>query len=170
MASKGRGIFLVRIILGYGFFFAGIEKLFALGGAPFTAAGFLKFATGGSWPGVDSKTIVNPTHDFWVSLGGNAGAVNVINFLVVFGELAIGACLILGLATRFSGIMGAILTGLFYVASWSFANGMVNEDLLYAVLGLYLAYVGAGQYYGLDGVLEKSALVARAPVLRYLVA
>ena len=169
MASKGRGIFLLRVILGYGFFFAGIDKLFALGGAPFTAAGFLKFATGGSWPGVDAKTIVNPTHGFWVSLGGS-NLIPLINFLVVFGEIAIGACLILGLATRFSGIMGAILTGLFYVASWSFANGLVNEQLMYAVGSLFLAYVGAGAYYGLDALLEKSALVARAPVLRYLVA
>jgi thiosulfate dehydrogenase [quinone] large subunit len=169
MASKGRGIFLLRIVLGWGFFFAGIEKLFALGGAPFSAGGFLTHATGGSWPGVDAKTIVNPTHGLWVSIGSNAGLVSAINVLVVAGEIAIGACLILGLATRFAGIMGAVMTGLFYVAAWSFANGIVNEQLLFAVTGGFLAYVGAGQYYGLDAVIAKSSLVARAPALKYLV-
>ncbi len=170
MASKARGIFLFRVILGWGFLFAGLDKALALGGAPFSAAGFLKGATGGSWPGVDAKTIVNPTHDFWVSLGSNASIMPLVNTLVVVGEIAIGACLIVGLATRFSGIMGAILTGLFFVASWSFSTGIVNEQLLYAFGAAFLAYVGAGQYYGLDAVLEKSTLVTRAPVLRYLVA
>ncbi len=170
MASKGRGIFLLRIVLGWGFLFAGLDKLFALGGTPFSAASFLKFATGGSWPGVDAKAIVNPTHAFWVTLGSNAAAVSVINTLVITGEIAIGACLIVGLATRFSGIMGAILTGLFFVASWSFSTGIVNEQLLYAVVGGFLAYAGAGRYYGLDAVLQKSAIVRRAPALKYLVA
>jgi uncharacterized membrane protein YphA (DoxX/SURF4 family) len=169
MASKARGIFLLRVVLGYGFFFAGIDKLFALGGKPFSAAGFLTHATGGTWPGVAATTIVNPTHSLWVNLG-NSSAVGLINTLVVVGEIAIGLCLILGLATRFSGIMGAILTGLFYFAAWDFANGIVNEQLLYAVGAGFLAYVGAGQYYGLDAVVAKMSIVAKAPVLKYLVA
>ena len=57
------------------------------------------------------REIVNPTHDFWVSVATNAAIVDTLNTLVVFGEVAIGIALILGFATRFAGVMGAILMG-----------------------------------------------------------
>lgn len=168
MASKGRGIFLLRIVLGWGFLFAGLDKLFALGGTPFSAAGFLKFATGGSWPGVDAKTIVNPTHGFWVSLGGNASLIPIINTLVVFGEIAIGVALILGIATRFSGLMGFVLAGMLALASWDFQNGFVNEQVLYAVASLSFLLVGAGAY-ALDNIAVRLPITQRVPGLKYLV-
>ena len=66
----------------------------------------------------DPKAIVNPTHDFWVSLASNAAAVSTINVLVQFGELAIGVALVLGLATRFAGASWPrSMMALFYVAS-----------------------------------------------------
>jgi len=161
---------IVRIALGVGFLFAGLDKALNLAGSgAFSAAGFLKFATLGSLPGSDPKAIVNPTHDFWVALAGNATLMPIINTLVVTGEIAIGVCLILGVATRFAGIMGAIMTGLFFVASWSFSTGIVNEQFLYALLAGFVAVVGAGQVWGLDGVLSRTQLLARTP-LRVLVA
>lgn len=166
MESKGRGIFLLRVVLGWGFLFAGLDKLLSLGGGgPFNAASFLKFATGGSWVGTDPKAIVNPTHAFWVSLAGNPTAMSIVNFLVVFGECAIGAALILGLATRFTGVMGAVLMALLYVANWSFANGLVNEQFLYGAVALFIAYIGAGAY-SLDSVVAKMAILQRAPALK----
>jgi thiosulfate dehydrogenase (quinone) large subunit len=168
--TYGKATAIVRIALGFGFLYAGLEKILQIGGGgPFNAAGFLKFATLGALPGSDPKVVVNPTHDLWVSLAGNGTIMPLINFLVQFGELAIGICLILGLATRFSGIMGALLTGLFFVASWSFATGVVNEDFLYAILSGYLAVVGAGAVWGLDGYLARTQLLAKTP-LRVFVA
>jgi thiosulfate dehydrogenase [quinone] large subunit len=86
----------------------------------------------------------------------------------VVGELAIGAALILGLATRFAGVMGAILMGFITVAAWSFAFGPVNETMLYAAVALYLAYAEAGLAYGLDAIIEKSEVVVHRPALHYL--
>ena len=66
------GIAILRIGVGIIFLWAGLEKLFAP--EPFSAAGFLEFATGGSlgWPFVTGEvaegTIFNPTHDFWAGL------------------------------------------------------------------------------------------------------
>lgn len=168
MERKGRGIFLLRIILGYGFLFAGLDKALDLAGSgkAFSAAGFLKFATGGTWVGVaDPKAIVNPTHAFWAGLATNAGLMSVINTLVVVGELAIGIALLVGLATRFAGIMGALMMALFYVANWNFANGLVNEQLMYGVVAAFLAYVGAGAY-ALDTLIERSVITTRVPALR----
>ena len=161
-ARKSRGIFILRAVLGFGFLFAGLDKLLMWAGAQFTAAGYLQFATGGAW--LNSTGVVNPTHDFWVSLGKNEAAVNVINTLVVFGEIAIGTALILGLATRFAAVCGVLMMALFYVSSWSFATGPFNEQLMYGVVAGTIAYVGAGAY-ALDSILARS--FGRVPVLKY---
>lgn len=172
--AQARTLLVVRLIMGWGFLFAGLEKIFDLGGSgkPFSAVGFLKFATGGGWPGVVADAqgnlpVVNPTHDFWVSLAGNGSIMPIINFLVVFGETAIGICLILGLATRFASLFGVLMMSLFFVAAWSFTNGIVNEQLVYLIATATLGVFGAGRYYGLDAVVEKFAIVQRYPALHY---
>lgn len=168
--TRDRGIAILRILMGWVFFYAGAEKLLGVGlgaGQTWSAGGFLKFATAGTWPGAADGAIVNTTHDFWVSLAGNAQAMSVINILVPLGELAIGAALILGLATRFASLMGVILLGLFYVASWDFALGIVNSDLVYAVVTGFLGVVAAGEAYGLDPYVERLRFLQRAPALRY---
>ncbi len=166
-----KGVAILRLAVGGGFLFAGLEKWLEFGGGkPFSAAGFLKSATGGTLPGSDPKTIVNPTHDFWVGLAGNEGLVTLINFLVVFGEIAIGVALVIGLATRFASYAGFLMMALFYVANFSFANGPFNQQFMYGITCLVLAIVGAGEYYGLDAILDKMAFVKRAPALRYVLA
>ena len=165
-----KGLAALRITLGTGFLFAGLDKVLHFDGAtaPFNAAGFLKFATGGALPGSDPKAIVNPTHDFWVSLAGNAGLMDVINTLVVFGEVAIGVALILGIATRFAGVAATLMMALFWIANFSFANGPFNEQFMYGVIAAFLAYSGAGEHYGIDALISKTETVRRAPALRYV--
>ena len=167
MDRNARGIFLVRAAVGLGFLFAGLDKFFMwAGGKPFTSGAYLKFGTTGTWLGSDPKAVVNPTHDFWVSLAGNASLVSVIDTLVVFGEIAIGAALILGLATRFSAVMGTLLMALLYVSNWSFANGPFNEQFMYGIITAAIAYAGAGAY-ALDTVVSKLAVTQRIPVVKY---
>jgi thiosulfate dehydrogenase (quinone) large subunit len=168
--EKAKGLAALRILLGAGFLYAGLEKIFDFAGSgkPFSAAGFLQFGTGGTLPGSDPKAIVNPTHDLWVSLAGNAGLVSMINALVILGEVAVGVALILGIATRFAGVMGALLMGFISVAAWSFAFGPVNETVLYAAVALYVAYAHAGLAYGLDALIEKTQIVIHRPALQQL--
>jgi len=169
-SGLGKGIAILRIALGAGFLFAGLDKAldFAGSGKAFTAAGFLKGATGGAWLASDPKTIVNPTHDFWVGLAGDATLVSIINFLVVFGEVAIGVALIIGLVTRFAGVAGALMMTFFFIANWSFANGPFNEQFMYGISALVLAIVGAGEYYGVDAILERTEFVRHTPRLRFV--
>ena len=166
--NTAKGLAALRVVLGFGFLYAGLEKVLDFGGTgqPWTAAGFLGHATGGALPQMaDPKAIVNPTHDIWVSLAGNAGAVDVINVLVQFGEIAIGAALILGFATRFAGVMAALMMGFFYVASWNFALGPITEQFVYGAVALFLAYARAGDAYGLDALIEKTTFVKRSPAV-----
>jgi thiosulfate dehydrogenase (quinone) large subunit len=165
-AKLEKGMATLRILLGAGFLFAGLDKFFAWGGSAFNAAGFLKGATAGAIPGSDPKAVMNPTHDFWVSLGANTDLMPIVNFLVVFGEIAIGVALILGLATRFAGAMAVLMMALFYIANWSFANGPFNEQFFYGAIAAVLVYTGAGEYYGLDSMVEKFSFVKRHPSLK----
>jgi thiosulfate dehydrogenase [quinone] large subunit len=77
----------------------------------------------------------------------------VIDFLVQFGQVAIGVALVLGLATRFAAAMGSLMMLFFFVAAWDFAYGIVNQHLTYAVVTFGLAVVGAGNFSGLDARL-----------------
>jgi thiosulfate dehydrogenase (quinone) large subunit len=164
-----KAVGILRITLGAGFLYAGLEKVLQLGGSgPFNAAGFLKGATAGAIPGSTATQIVNPTHGFWVSLAGNTDAVSAINFLVQFGELAIGVALIVGFATRFAGIAAVAMMALFYVANWSFATGPFNEQFMYGVIAAVVAYTGAGEHYGIDEIVERFAFVRQHPRLRLI--
>jgi len=163
---QARGLAAIRILMGAVFLYAGLDKtLFA--SKAFDATGFLKFATLGATATSAQGAVVNPTHDFWVNLAANPGAMSVINFVVPYGELAIGIALILGLFTRFSALMGVIMVGLFYLASWDFSVNYLNSDAVYVIATAILGIFAAGEVWGLDGVMKKSTFVARHPTLRF---
>jgi len=155
------GIAVLRIGVGIIFLWAGLEKLMAP--EPFSAAGFLQFGTAGSlgWPFVTGEvvegTIFNPTQAFWAGLAANDASMSVINILVPFGQVGIGIGLILGLLTRFSAAMGTLMMLFFFVAAWDFEFGIVNQHLTYALVTAFLGLIGAGNFYGLDGMFGESA-------------
>jgi thiosulfate dehydrogenase [quinone] large subunit len=157
------GVAFGRIVIGIIFLWAGLEKLLGSGPDGFSAAGFLQFGTSGTlgWPFVSGEvaegTIFNPTHDFWVSLGSNEGLMQIVNPLVMFGQIAIGISLILGVFTRFAAAMGTLMMIFFFFAAWDFEFGIVNQHLTYAVVTFGLAVIGAGNYFGLDAVVGQSA-------------
>ena len=166
--TVARGIVLLRVVLGFGFLYAGLEKALNFAGddKAWSAAGFLKFATAGTVPnmvGHPETMVHNATRQFWVDLAGNATVMDLVNVLVVVGEVAIGTALILGLATRLAGTLGAVMMVLFWLATWDFQYGVVNIQLLYAAVSGFLAYVRAGRYFGLDGILERTDVIRRTP-------
>ncbi len=156
-------IALGRVVIGIIFLWAGLEKILGEGLGTWSAAGFLKFGTLGSlgWPFVSGQvadgTVFNPTHDFWVGLAGNSGAMTALGYLVPLGQVGIGISLILGLFTRFGAAMGTLMMLFFFVAAWNFEFGIVNQHLTYAVMTFGLAVLGAGNYYGVDATVRQSA-------------
>lgn len=156
-----RGIALLRIMVGIIFLWAGLEKLLAP--EPFSAAGFLQFATAGTlgWPFVAGEvaegTVFNPTQGVWLAIAGNDALMSVINVLVPLGQVGIGVSLILGLFTRFAAAMGTLMMLFFFFAAWDFAYGIVNQHLTYALICMTIYGLGAGRYYGLDGVIAERA-------------
>ena len=105
---------------------------------------------------VAEGTIYNPTQAFWVSLAGNESAMSSSTCSCRAGQIGIGVGLILGLLTRFSAAMGALMMLFFFVAAWDFEFGIVNQHLTYALVTAFLGLIGAGNYYGLDRSVGES--------------
>ena len=76
--------------------------------------------------------------------------------LVVWGEILIGICLILGLLVRFAGFWGIIMMLLFYFAGFPPQNSfIVDEHIIYALVLILFMVSNSGYFWGLDKRLEK---------------
>lgn len=158
----------LRIVVGFIFLWAGLEKVLGPGPDGFSAAGFLQFGTGGTlgWPFVTGEvaegTIFNPTQALWTGMAANQTLLGIVDFLVPWGQIGIGISLTLGLLTRFGAAMGTLMMLFFFLAAWEFEFGIVNSHLTYAVVTAFLGYIGAGNYLGLDrGLAQRSSRAVR---------
>ncbi len=130
-------LFSLRVFLGWLFLYAGFEKLIAVGG--FSAKGFL-------------LNLHGPFSAFYLPLAGN----HLVDGLVVWGEILIGICLILGLLVRFAGFWGIIMMLLFYFAGFPPQNSfIVDEHIIYALVLILFMVSNSGYFWGLDKRLEK---------------
>lgn len=164
--SRAFGILALRVVIGLVFLYAGLEKL--LGAEPFSAFGFLTFATAGTAAGAAPDAIVNPTHAFWVDLAANGSLLGIVNWLVPLGQVSIGIALVAGFATRFAGVMGGLMMMLLSVAAWDFAFGPMNYTVVVGIAALVLGVIRAGEIYGVDAIVDKTPVVQHTPVLRYV--
>ncbi|HKO32984.1 MAG TPA: DoxX family membrane protein [Candidatus Limnocylindria bacterium] len=170
-ASRAYGILALRVVTGFYFLWAGLDKLFTfIGGAePFSAAGFLSFGTAGTTSAaVAEGTIVNPTAPFWADVASNTALLSTIDVLVPVGQILIGTALILGFATRFSAVMGFLMMAFITTASWDFAHGWLNSSSFLGIVALILGVIRAGEVYGVDALIDEQPIVKRTPVLRYV--
>lgn len=76
--------------------------------------------------------------------------------LVAWGEFAVGIAMILGLATRYAAVTGALLVMNFWFAKGQgFLDGQ-NHDVVWLVIFIVLGLVPAGRIAGLDdGLADK---------------
>src|SRR4051812_16469768 len=162
----------IRLSLGWTFLWAFLDKAFALGhetgvdaqtgavdyfgpaawihgGSP--TAGFLGFATKG------------PLADFYQGLAGNA----VVDWAFMLALLGIGLALTLGIGMRIAAVSGAALLVMMWSAVLPPANNLFMDDhLVYALVLVLLALVGAGKTFGLGRMWERIPFVASNGWLR----
>jgi thiosulfate dehydrogenase [quinone] large subunit len=85
----------------------------------------------------------------------------------MFGLLAIGVALMLGIGMRIAAASGALLLTFMWLASLPLDNNPFMDDhLVYAVVLIGLAAVHAGDTIGLGRTWARTELVRRYPVLR----
>ncbi|MCH7745626.1 MAG: hypothetical protein IIC84_06090 [Chloroflexi bacterium] len=152
---------LLRLSLGWTFFWGFIDKLFGLGfatgsegawingGSP--TNGFLAFATKG------------PLAEFYGGMAGNA----VVDWMFMIGLLVIGLPLLLGVGVKLAGYVGAAMLMLMYTAGFIFPehNPFMDEHIVYAIIMIGLTVAGAGRYLGLGGIWTRTKLVKKYPIL-----
>jgi len=164
---------LTRIALGFVFLWAFFDKAFALGFSTGRAEdGTIEFfGKGVAWlnggsptEGVLTYATKGPLAGFFQGLAGQAW----VDWAYMLSMLLIGGALILGVATRLAAVGGAIWMGLFYLATAIKPehNPAVDDHIVYALVLLGLAAIGAGRYLGLQERWERLAIVKRFPVLR----
>lgn len=130
-------LFLLRISIGWMFFYAGITKVLD---STWSAAGYLNTA----------KTLPGLFH--WFASPGMLPLTNLVN---EWGLTLIGAALILGLGVRLSGVLGAVLMLLYYLPILDFPHPdphsyIVDQHIILIFSLLLLAALHAGRTWGLD--------------------
>lgn len=171
------GLVVLRVMMGWIFLHAGLDKLES--GIHYTYASvYLQEAAPIATPELQmtiSHLIEFPLYPF-VKAGAFIAEPLMQLFatwpflgtLVILGELFVGVALILGVLTRLGGYTGAFFMFLFFYGNADWTHGFLNADLVYLVLFVLIAEIGAGQVYGLDERLREHAFVEKHPWLQSL--
>jgi len=102
----------------------------------------------------------NPAGATGMAASLDVPAPDLAGWLVILGEVGLGALLILGLATRVAGILLlAQMAGVWLLAhapAGFLVDGQINGEnaLLFSALGLMFVFVGAGRF-SVDGMLLR---------------
>lgn len=144
---------LMRILIGWHFLYEGVIKVYS---PSWTAKGYL-LSSGGIFK------------SFFVWLAGDT-MISYVDTLNISILLVVGISLIVGIATRYTALMGAILLLLYYLSHPAFpgitqgpAEGsywIVNKNLIEAAALLVLMYFPTAHYFGIQ-ILFKRKPVAQ---------
>lgn len=150
-----------RLALGWVFLWAFLDKTFGLGHDTTAAQAWIN---GGSpTKGFLAHGAVGPLAGFYHSIAGAAWA----DWLFMIGLLGIGLALILGIGMRVAAAAGVVLLLMMYAVVLPPANNVFMDDhLIYAILIVGLAMVGAGDTFGLGRWWKNTSLVQRYSILR----
>ena len=148
-------LFLLRVTMGWMFFYAGITKVL---NPDWSAAGYLKGA----------KTFTGFYQ--WLT---QPDIIPVVNFLNEWGLTLLGVSLILGIFVRLSSTLGAILMLLYYfvILDFPYPNThayIVDEHIIYIAALVLLGAAKAGRYWGLEEWCANLPMCKKFPVLRKL--
>lgn len=149
---SGISLLVLRLATGWLMFYAGIIKIL---NPAWTAKGYL----------MSAKTF--PALYQWFALSQNIGWVNFLN---EWGLTILGICLLLGIFVRLASVFGAALMLLYYFPVLQFPyigqhSFLVDEHIIYALVLLFFAAVGAGRQWSLSNWCAKLPICRRYPKL-----
>jgi thiosulfate dehydrogenase [quinone] large subunit len=135
-------LLLLRLGLGWLFFYAGITKVLD---PAWSAAGYL------------GQAQTFPSLFAWFASPAHIGWVNMVN---EWGLTLIGAALIVGIFVRWASVAGIAFMALYYLPILSFPYAgehsyIVDDHIIYMLALVVLAVFHAGRYWGLDGRMGR---------------
>ncbi len=133
---------MLRIATGWLMFYAGITKILD---PEWSAVGYLEHA----------KTF--PDFFLWFL---QPNMLPLTNFINEWGLTLLGVSLLVGVAVRFSSILGLLLMLLYYLPVLQFPHiapyyYIVDDHIIYALVLGVLAAFQAGRHWGLDSILLR---------------
>ncbi|HLZ62123.1 MAG TPA: hypothetical protein VKR06_34700 [Ktedonosporobacter sp.] len=150
---------LTRLCLGWTFLWPFLDKLFGLGHETTAAHAWMN---GGSPSLGFLSGSVGPFAGIYHSIAG-AGWVN---WMFMLGLLGIALALLMGIGMRIAAVAGAVLLVLMWSASLPPQDDLfMDNHIVYALVLLGLAVVGAGNTLGLGHWWTQTSLVRRFPWL-----
>jgi thiosulfate dehydrogenase (quinone) large subunit len=151
----------IRLSLGWIFLWAFVDKLFGLGHETTSAQAWIH---GGSPTfGFLKKGAEGPFADFYHGIAGATWA----NWLFMIGLAGIGTALLLGIFMRIAAASGALMLVLMWSVVLPPANNLFMDDhIIYALVLVLLALMGAGRFVGFGGAWERLSIVQRYPFLK----
>lgn len=140
---------VLRVLIGWHFMYEGVAKFLK---GNWSAAGYLS----------QSRGFLAPVFQW---MADSTSVMSVVNQLNIWGLMAIGLALILGVFTRLSALSGMFLILLYYLANPPFigfyysipmeGNYMIVNKNLVEFAALFLIAVSySGRYAGLDRILH----------------
>ena len=148
-------IALLRLSVGFVFLWAFLDKFFGLG---YSTASERAWINGGSpTKGFLSHVTVGPFQSAFNAIAGTWWA----DTLFMLGLLGVGLAVMLGVFLNVSAIAGSLMMVLMWAAEWPLAqftssgeltgstNPFMDYHLIYALVLIVLAVLGAGRYFGI---------------------
>jgi thiosulfate dehydrogenase [quinone] large subunit len=158
---------IVRVVIGFAFLWAFLDKTFGFGYATPAARAWIN---GGSpTKGFLSRVAVGPFESTFHTWAGAAWA----DWLFMAGLLGIGIALIFGIGLRIAAVSGTVMMLLMWAAEWPLAkvtsagepsmstNPIVDYHIIYALVLIALALTYAGNTWGLGRLWARLPLVQR---------
>lgn len=163
---------LLRIVLGYIFLWAFLDKLLGLGFATCKdkVSGLVDVGCSQSWlqggsptKGFLTNATQGPFEDFYQKLAGQAW----VDLLFMLGLLVIGLGLLLGTWVRFAAFAGIAMVLLMWSALLWPANAPgVDEHIIYALVLFGIALTADHQAWSLNSWWTKTKIAKTLPFLK----
>lgn len=151
---------VLRIMFGFTFMWAFLDKTFGLG---FSTPPENAWIRGGDPTAGYLSNTDGPFGEVFQSLAGQTW----VSALFMAGMLGIGVALLTGAGMRIAGVTGALLYVFMYLAALPLtSNPVVDSHLTGAVVVVLLALAHAGDTWGLGRWWSRTSVVQRFPILR----
>lgn len=92
--------------------------------------------------------------------------INIIDAFIPWLHLLLGLALILGVFMRLAAVVGSVLMVLYLLPRIEFPGVVTDPHIFYLLIMIYLASIGAGRFWGLQGRVDKLDPLERHPRLR----